>query len=235
MVDCTPDFPAQLRMLEQLLPAGDGTPLSGILLTHAHIGHYAGLIHLGREALDTRAMPVYAMPRMRRLLEHDAPWSPLVDGGHVELRNLADGAAVSLNERISLTPLLVPHRDELSETVGFRIEGPSRSALYLPDIDKWERWETRIEEVISGVDVAYLDGTFFADGELGNRRIADVPHPLVGGSIDRFAALPAADRGKIRFIHFNHTNPLLNPSSQATASVIRAGCRVSVEGEQFGL
>ncbi|HET9766238.1 MAG TPA: MBL fold metallo-hydrolase, partial [Thermoanaerobaculia bacterium] len=164
LVDCTPDFPQQLHRLDRLAPAA-GTPgLAGILLTHAHVGHYAGLIHLGREAMGAQRVPVYAMPRMEAFLRGNGPWELLVRLGNVELRPLAAGTPVRLGARLTATPLIVPHRDEYSETVAFRIAGPTRTLLWLPDIDKWERWQRvgvssagadllpELESVLTGVD-----------------------------------------------------------------------------------
>ena len=126
----------------------------------------------------------------------------------------------------------MPHRDELSETVGFRIEGPQRSAVYLPDIDGWERWDRSVEEVVATTDAAYLDGTFYDSEELPGREMSTVPHPLIRDSTERFAALPAPERAKIRFIHFNHTNPVLDPASSATLAVAGAGLGLAEEGER---
>jgi pyrroloquinoline quinone biosynthesis protein B len=235
LVDCTPDFPQQLHRLDRLAPAA-GTPgLAGILLTHAHVGHYAGLIHLGREAMGAQRVPVYAMPRMEAFLRGNGPWELLVRLGNVELRPLAAGTPVRLAARLTATPLLVPHRDEYSETVAFRIAGPTRTLLWLPDIDKWERWDaqgTKLEEVLDGVDVAYLDGTFFADGEVPGRSMAEIPHPFVRETIARLAALPAAERRKVRFVHLNRTNPLVRSDAAARAEVAAAGMMVAEEGER---
>ncbi len=41
IIECTPDFREQWRMLEQLTPEMK-KPLDGIFVTHAHVGHYAG-------------------------------------------------------------------------------------------------------------------------------------------------------------------------------------------------
>ena len=65
MIDTTPDFREQLALLHRSAP---GCRLAGILLTHAHMGHYTGLIQLGREAWNTQRMPVYAPPRMAAFL-----------------------------------------------------------------------------------------------------------------------------------------------------------------------
>lgn len=234
IIDATPDFPHQLHQLEQIAGAPrQGAPiLDGILLTHAHIGHYLGLAHLGREVLGTRGVPVYAMPRMRSFLEGNGPWSQLVSLKNIELRTLQAGATVALNERISVTPLLVPHRDEFSETAGFVVRGPSRAILWLPDIDKWEKWTTSIESVVAEVDVAYLDATFYSAAELPGRDLSEIPHPTVEETMQRFESSPL--RSLIRLVHLNQSNPLLrDPSLRRTLR--SRGFAVAEEGEVVGL
>ncbi len=238
LVDATPDFPLQLHRLDELAPppaAAQPPGLAGILLTHAHVGHYAGLLHLGREVMGAQGVPVYAMPRMEAFLRGNGPWELLVRLGNIALRPLAAGVPVRLGARLTATPLLVPHRDEYSETVAYRIAGPRRTLLWLPDIDKWERWDaqgTHLETVLAGVDVAYVDGTFFADGELPGRPMAEVPHPFVRETLARLAALPAAERAKVRFVHLNRTNPLVRDDAAARREVAAAGMAVAREGER---
>jgi pyrroloquinoline quinone biosynthesis protein B len=238
LFDATPDLPAQLHRLDVAAPVATTPGLAGIFLTHAHVGHYAGLLHLGREAMGARGVPVFAMPRMMGFLRDNGPWELLVRLENIVLRPLEAGVAVRLNERLTVTPVVVPHRDEYSETVGFRIAGPNRSLLWLPDIDKWERWDaagTRLEEAIASVDVAYLDGTFFADGEVPGRAMAEIPHPFVRETLARLAPLPAAERAKVRFVHLNRTNPLLFGDAAALAEVSAAGAGVAAEGERLPL
>ena len=235
LFDATPDFPRQLWALDELEPPQAAPGLAGILLTHAHIGHYTGLIHLGREVIGARDVPVYAMPRMREFLKTNGPWDQLVQLRNIDLRPLRADEPLALNDRLTITPLPVPHRDEYSETVGFRIVGPHRSVLYVPDVDKWERWDRSIEALVAEVDVAYLDGTFFADGEIRGRSMSEVPHPFIVESMTRFEALPRAERAKIRFIHLNHTNPALQPDSEAHRRIERAGFRVAEIGERVRL
>lgn len=233
LIDCTPDFREQLRVLDRDSPTDKSPGLNGILLTHAHIGHYAGLIHLGREVIGSNGVPVHAMPRMRRFLENNGPWDQLVRLNQIDIRELTAARPVKLNQRIEVTPFLVPHRDEYSETVGFSIQGPSRKVIYIPDIDKWKRWDIRIEDIVADADIAYLDGTFFANGELPGRDMSGIPHPFVVESISRFRTLSAKDRDKVRFIHANHTNPILDPSSAATRIVEAAGHHVAEQGERL--
>ncbi len=190
VVDATPDFPEQQHLVQNMLP-GRPLKLAGIFLTHAHVGHYTGLMHLGREAMGTKGVPVYAMPRMGDFLKNNGPWSQLLALKNIELRNMKADSVVLLNERLRVTPMLVPHRDEFSETVGFRIEGPGKSLLFIPDIDKWERWEQDINAVVGGVDFALLDGTFYQNGEIPGRDMSEIPHPFIEESIARFAVLPA--------------------------------------------
>ncbi len=234
IIDATPDFREQLRMLEEVLPSAAAAP-SGVLLTHAHMGHYTGLVHLGHEAMGARAVPVYAMPRMEAFLEKNGPWDQLVRFGNVALRPMAADEPVRLNPRITVTPFLVPHRDEYSETVGFRIDGPNRSALYIPDIDKWERWDRSVEEAITGVDRAYLDGTFYDANELPGRDLTKILHPFISESLVRFRPLPGPQRSKVRFIHLNHTNPALRAGTPARRAIEEAGFHVAQERERFGL
>lgn len=198
MIDATPDFPEQLHAL-------GGLPFAGILLTHAHIGHYLGLAQLGREVIGAHDLPVYAMPRMRTFLEHNGPWDQLVRLHNIDIRPMKDGVPIRLNANITVTPVAVPHRGEYSETVGFIVKGPKRSVLWIPDADRWEN----VEALIARVDVAYLDGTFFDAKELPGRNLAEIPHPMMHDSMQRFEKLPARERAKIRFIHLNQSNPAL--------------------------
>ena len=233
-IECSPSFPRQVRRLDEEYPKLAGK-LDGILLTHAHIGHYAGLIHLGREVMGAKGIPVHAMPRMEKFLKTQGPWSQLVGLKNIQLSPMRDGRAFALNKRLRVTPFLVPHRDEFSETVGFRIEGPSQKILWLPDIDKWEKWETPLEKALKDVDVAYLDGTFFANGELPGRDMSKIPHPFIAETMRRLKGQPDAVRAKVRFIHLNHTNPAHNPKGAAAKAIDAAGMRVAEQGERVNL
>jgi pyrroloquinoline quinone biosynthesis protein B len=238
MIDATPDFRRQLTDLARA-SAGPARPaLDGIFLTHAHIGHYTGLMFLGHESMGTLNVPVWVMPRMDAFLRTNGPWDQLVRYGNIELRPLADGTKVELGDGLSVTPIIVPHRQEYSEVVGFRISGPTRSVLYIPDIDSWDEWDaagTRIEDILHTVDAAYLDGTFFANGEIPGRDMTGFPHPFITKSMERFAKLPPKERAKVHFIHLNHTNPALVPGSDAQRQVEAAGMHLAQQGERFPL
>ena len=238
LFEATPDFREQLFLLDQSALVGPAPGLDGIFLTHAHIGHYTGLMFLGHESLGAMGVPVYAMPRMAQFIATNGPWSQLVKYENILLKQLEDGVPVQLGSGLTVTPFLVPHRQEFAEVVGFRIEGPNRSALFIPDIDSWEEWDeagSRIESAIASVDVAYLDGSFFANGEIPGRDMTGFPHPFITHSMIRFEDLPSAEKAKIRFIHLNHTNPALLDDGEARKQIERHGFRVAVEGEKFEL
>ena len=213
LFEATPDIREQLYRLDDLASLKADAPLglSGIFLTHAHIGHYAGLIFVGHESAGTKGLNVYTMPRMGDYLRSNGPWSQLVDFGNIELQPLADEDTYLFRRAgLSVTPYQVPHRDEFSETVGFEIAGGSKSVLFLPDIDSWDEWEKygqTIEARLAAVDYAFLDATFYDDNELPGRDMSAIPHPRLKGSMDRFDKLPKVEREKVRFIHLNHTNP----------------------------
>ncbi|MCO4769672.1 MAG: MBL fold metallo-hydrolase [Deltaproteobacteria bacterium] len=205
LIDATPALPAQLPMLGGL---------DGVLLTHAHIGHYTGLMYLGREALNVQRVPVWAMPRMRAFLEGNGPWAQLGSIGNVEFRDLEDGVEVELSPRLHVTPRLVSHRDEYSETVGFFVRSPTWRLFYLPDIDRWDGFP--LAETLAQVDIALLDGTFYDDAEVAGlgRDPRAIPHPRVVDTLQRLAALPAEQQAKVRFIHLNHSNRLWGDASE---------------------
>ncbi len=236
LIDATPDLPAQTEIADRIAPrpkAAARPPLfDAIALTHAHVGHYAGLLHLGREIYGATGQRVLASDRMAGFLEKNGPWQLLVRLNNIRVERIKPDSAMPLNSRLSITAIPVPHRDEYSDTFGFIVRGPSRSILWLPDIDKWEKWDRRIEDVIASVDVAYVDGTFHDADELPGRAMSEVPHPFISESIARFASLDAKQRSKVVFIHLNHTNPAATPGSKARASVEKAGMRVSREGER---
>lgn len=234
LFEATPDIKLQLYRLHQLAP-DDAYRLSGVMLTHGHMGHYTGLMHFGREAAGSKDLPVFAMPRMQQYLSTNGPWSQLVKLNNIKLKKLQDKMPVTLGKQLTIQPLLVPHRDEFTETVGYRIYGPNKTALFIPDIDKWQKWSTNISDVVKQVDYALLDATFFGNGELPNRDMSEVPHPFVEESMQLFAGLSAKDKNKVIFIHFNHSNPLLQADSAAQKKVIKAGFRIAEEGLRLGL
>lgn len=235
MIEASPTLPQQLWRLHQHAPRPPGAPLlDGMLLTHAHMGHLIGLAHLGNEAAAVRELPVYLPAGLAEVLRTAAPWSALVQEGRLILHPIRHGQRVRLSAQVSVSAFEVPHRREWSETLAFIIEGPRRRALFLPDIDHWAGMDVSLPALLEGVDVAWIDGTFYADGEL-DRDMSRIPHPRVSDTMAMLADAPAALRSKVRFSHLNHTNPLLDLSSPQAQAVRDAGFQIAREGEVIGV
>ncbi|MEO6611089.1 MAG: MBL fold metallo-hydrolase [Chitinophagaceae bacterium] len=230
LFEATPDITEQLHALQSFLPEKNDSSPDGIFITHAHIGHYSGLLQLGREAMGAKEVPVWVMPRMDSFLRNNGPWNQLVSLDNIKLQALHADSTVSLNQFLKVTPVTVPHRDEFSETVGFLIESNRKKILFVPDIDKWEKWGKDILTEVGKVDMALLDGTFYKNGELPGRDMSEVPHPFVEESLQKFSGLSSAQKAKIVFIHFNHTNPLLKKESAEKKKVRAEGFKVAEEG-----
>ena len=240
LFDASPDLARQLERARGHPPGraalpGRPPPFEGVFLTHAHIGHYLGLAELGREAYGVRGQRVFASPRMGAFLAANGPWSLLVDDGAIELATLEPDVPVELADDLSVVPFRVPHRDEFSDTLGFVVRGPTRAVAYLPDIDKWQRWEVPLERWLEDLDLALVDGTFYGAGEVPGRDLAEIPHPFVVETLARLAHAPARLRARVVFTHLNHTNPLADPGSPAARAVAAAGLSVASEGQRIDL
>ena len=204
LFDASPDINEQLNFMGDRIKKD----LKGIFLTHAHIGHYTGLMYFGREALNSKSINVYAMPRMKKFLENNGPWSQLISLKNISIKEINNNSKFSIDPNVIIQPIEVPHRAEFSETVGYKIYGPNKTALFIPDIDKWYLWETSIVDEIMKVDYALIDATFYNSKEINYRDISEIPHPFVIESMELFDELDTNEKNKIYFIHLNHTKPL---------------------------
>ena len=232
LIDASPDITKQYQMLKSLSLNGS---LGGIVLTHAHIGHYSGLLFFGKESLGARKINVYSMPKMSFFLKNNGPWSQLIQDKNIIINQLKNNTIQTLSKYISIKPIIVPHRDEFSETVGYLIKGVLKSALFLPDIDKWEKWDKKIEDFIKNVDYAFIDGTFYNGKEIPHRNINEIPHPFVIETLERLKNLKKKHKKKVYFIHLNHTNPMLKPNNEITKEIIKRGYNIARTGMKFDL
>ena len=231
LFDATPDIHNQLNLLEQF---SDANLVDGIFLTHAHIGHYTGLMYLGREGLGGKNIVVYALKRMSKFLTKNGPWDQLVKLNNISIQTISNKEFVKLSENIFVIPIRVPHRDEYSETVGYKIIGKSKKILFIPDIDKWDEWKKSIIEEVKLVDYAFIDGTFYNGTEL-NRNMREIPHPSIEETLQLFSNQPVAERNKIYFIHINHTNPILTNKNGIRDLVESLGFNIAQRGLKIKL
>jgi len=233
LFEATPDIEKQIRSLNNNFKKE--LNLKGIFLTHAHIGHYSGLMYLGKEALGANRVDIFTMKRMFNFLKNNGPWSQLVNEKNIVLNKIIENKNIILNNNVSVIPILVPHRDEFSETVGYYIKGRKKTALFLPDIDKWDKWNKSLVEVLKKVDYAFIDATFYDNKEINNRDISEIPHPFVIETMSLLKDLSISERKKVYLIHMNHTNPLLDSSSKEYKKVINFGFNIAKIGMSFYL
>ena len=237
LVDATPDITRQLDLIDEprfRTRAGERRPFDGIFLTHAHIGHYAGLAVLGREGLGMAPPPTYCTERMAAYLRGNGPWELMVREGRLDLHPITPDAWTRIDPQLEARALLVPHRPEYADTVGWMFRGPSQTVLYLPDIDSWERWELDVADVVASVDTALLDASFYSGAEVPGRNIEDIPHPLIPHSMDVLQErVEAGDR--VIFTHINNTNPAIFEDSPEAAEVRSRGFEIATEGLRIPL
>jgi pyrroloquinoline quinone biosynthesis protein B len=229
-IDATPDIRHQMNLLQKALGTHSleqnrlRSP-RGLFLTHAHAGHISGLMQLGPEMMNISGMPVYTSLGLVTLLRETRLWRPLIQ--RLALIPLSTAQPVSLGPDLTIYPIPVPHRDEWGiGTFAFQISGPSKSLLYLPDIDSWEPW-ARAEDHLQAADYALIDGTFYYDDELNGR--FPPAHPLIPHTLNLYGNLPC----QIYLTHLNHTNPVLDEDSPERQAVLDAGANIAYTGQTF--
>ena len=233
LFEATPDITYQLNYLkdnifkEFLLP-------DAIYITHAHIGHYTGLMYFGREALGSKNLLVKVLPKMSNFLKTNGPWSQLVTLNNIQIQNTKFDVSNSELSNVEVTPIQVPHRDEYSETAGYIIKGKNKKALFIPDIDKWEKWDKNLIDLVEDYDYLLLDATFYNSKEI-NRDISEIPHPLVSETINLLNSLSNENKKKVYFIHMNHTNSMLDPMSELSKFIYTKGYNIARVGQRIFL
>lgn len=232
LFEATPDIKEQLHDFQNLTNGQYNYLPEGIFITHAHIGHYTGLMELGKEVMNTNNVPVYVLPKLKAFLETNGPWSQLVKLNNILLQPMTADSSLQLTENISIAAFLVPHRDEYSETAGFKINTGKKKYLFIPDINKWDKWDRSIIKEVRTADIALLDGTFYDAGELPGRNMSEIPHPFIVETLDLFKNTSSQTTSKIHFIHFNHTNRLLW-DSQKQKDIQKAGFNIARQGEKL--
>ena len=120
---------------------------------------------LGQEVAAVDRLPVHCTVRMTEFLKRHAPWSGVVEAGHIVLHAHDPGEVGAVEFEplpgLKVEAVRVPHRDDYSDTVAFKVRGPSQTLLWAPDVDQWGRHEDLLDGLLADVDLAYLDATFF--------------------------------------------------------------------------
>ena len=225
------------RNLDRQLRKVGNKNVTDIWLTHGHIGHIDGIGLFGKEVMNLKNVRLHASELMIKLIENTPKWNKLIEDKILIPIQFNSNESMQISENLKITPIRVPHRDELTDTHAFMINGPEKSLLYLPDHDTWEETLDMVQQdsVIEwfdflGIEIVLMDGTFWSKNELS--RQDDVPHPPVLESLERLGNVKGKEL-EVFFIHFNHTNPLLIPKSNEIKKLLDSGCKIPIEGQQF--
>lgn len=233
LIDVSRHLTAQLQFMAGTIP-------SHIWLTHAHFGHVDGLGLFGREIINAQGIQLNTSAIMNQLLLDTPHWKLMLDQGIFETK-IFTNKQVLQQQGFDMIPIMVPHRNELSDMHAFLIRGSNKNVLYLPDHDTWEETLAMHDSVTIrdwlnklSVDIALIDGTFWSNKELKSRDQSQVPHPPIKQSIELLGYKQQGDPDII-FIHLNHTNPVYDEWSEEHTQVVEMGWKVGKQGMRFSI
>ena len=104
LFEASPDITSQLNYISNLLFKRFILP-NNIYITHAHIGHYTGLMYLGRESLGASGLNVRALPKMTNFLKNNGPWNQLVKLNNIDLEEIEFDKISSIFNNIEINRL----------------------------------------------------------------------------------------------------------------------------------
>ena len=159
----------------------------------------------------------------------------LVDQGRLVPTPIPFDTWHRLDDNLEVQLWKVPHRDEFADTVGFVFRGPSRTLLFLPDINGWHLWDKDAAEAVASVDVALLDASFWSMDEMPGRSMDDLPHPLILQTMDTFQSVVDDRLAEVVLTHINNSNPALDDGGPQQAEIARRGFTLAREGMRFEL
>ncbi|HYZ16182.1 MAG TPA: MBL fold metallo-hydrolase [Candidatus Acidoferrum sp.] len=238
LINVSPDVAAQIEDFAPLQPQElRGSPIAGMLLTDANVDHVGGLAVLRQT--HPKGFELFSSDVVRRIATVQAAFAPFTEPPHrwhaVAVPFALDGGA------LRVTPVPVPGltpgyagRERIpGAVVAYRVEAPATgtSVLFAPVF-------AAIDEVLAvalaGVDVAFLDGSFWSDDELRAEGLDDKParslgHLPVGGTEGSLGMIGGLRNRRI-YAHLNNSNPLLDPASQASEALRAAGAELAFDG-----
>ena len=233
IIDASPDIKFQINMISDFLGINSHPKIRGIFLTHAHSGHYSGLLDLGKEALNISNTKLYVMPRMCDFIKSNSAFDFMIKSKNLSIELIEESQILALKNDLSIAPFLVPHRNEMSETVGYKITSSENSVIYLPDIDSWEDWDKDISDVVENNDILFIDGTFYDGNELQDRKISEIPHPFIVDTLEKLSSIDKKNRKKVFFTHLNHTNDLIQEGHPRKKALELDGYNIAQDGHFF--
>jgi pyrroloquinoline quinone biosynthesis protein B len=213
--------------------------LASLSITHAHLGHIDGLGLFGREAMAANDLVLNCSESLCGLIKETPTWNLLLENHVITPRIWRVNLPFTPSENcgFTITPIPVPHRNELSDNHALVVDGGEKRLLFMPDHDTWQETlgDSTIREWLSNlkVDIALIDGTFWQENELPHRDMRVIPHPTVKETLGLLGKREEGDP-EIYFTHLNHTNPLQQPGMQRD-EVTALGWNILEQGQMFNI
>lgn len=251
LLNCSPDIAAQIEDFPPLHPMQPrGTPIGGMLLTDANVDHLGGFAVLRQR--NSAGFLVRSTSVVRKIATPQPAFAPFAAPPHrwleVPLDALCDAESNEdiVGNLLTVRALAVPgttpgydgRRIVRDAVVAYEIcdRGKESRLLFAP---VFSALNDTLVRAISQSHVAFLDGSFYSDDELIaggllNKNARALGHQPVGGPDGTLAQLGGA-KTRLIFTHLNNSNPMLDPNSQAYASVRTFGSEIAYDGMQLTL
>jgi pyrroloquinoline quinone biosynthesis protein B len=259
LAGASPDLRAQILAAPELCPSGElpgHSPIAGVFLFDAAVASVAGLLHLR----ELQNYFIFATPAVQRIVKNENRIFKVLDcaGQSVQWQSLSGkrriGCHLSENSGDAPTffytaiPLGGNYPEYASEgdprerpadeaSIGLLLEQANKKLLLAPSISgRHSEWI----KIAASVDVALLDGTFWSDEELiatgrANKTARELDHLPLSGAEGLLAQYPKDARGRKVLIQMNHTNPILDESSDEHRAVVEAGFEIAYDGMEIEL
>ena len=243
LLNVSPDIAGQIEAAPPLQPrAVRGTPIAAILLTDANVDHLGGLVTLrqaGEHRFTIRSSRVVreiatAQPAFAAFADAPHRWLA-ADEGPLEPAD-GDPVGTALTVRAvpvpGLTPGFAGRQAVRGAVTAYAVRsGSGRTLLFAP---VFSAVSATLAAEIRAADVAFLDGSFFSDGEMietgaGDKRATSLGHAPLAGAGGTLAAI-GTDHGRCFVTHVNNTNPILDPGSEAAAILLQHNVEVAADG-----
>jgi pyrroloquinoline quinone biosynthesis protein B len=238
LINVSPDVAAQIEDFAPLQPRElRGSPIAGMLLTDANVDHIGGLAVLRQT--HPAGFQLFSSGVVRRIATLQAAFSPFAEPPHrwqavTEPFELGGGALrVTPFPVPGLTPGYAGRERTPGAVLAYKIEAPAAGAsvLFAP---VFAAIDETLAAALAGVDVAFLDGSFWSDDELRAEGLDDKParslgHLPVGGAEGSLATI-APLRNRRIYAHLNNSNPLLDPTSLAADTLRADGAELAFDG-----
>jgi pyrroloquinoline quinone biosynthesis protein B len=248
LLNASPDLRFQIEANPELHPSNKlgrrNTPIQGIILTTADLDQTLGLLLLR----EFQPLTVYSTALVRQALESNSFFA-MLDRVPRQLTwiQIKPGVPFPLGKTgIVCTPIPLPGEmpfyarqlgpcEPGQASLGLLLEAGGQRIAYTPSLP---RITENLRSVYEACQAILVDGTFWSDTELsdthsGTPLARAIGHIPMSGEDSTLALLSDLNVPQKIFVHFNNTNPVLDPRSEQYRAVIDAGWQIGYDGWQM--